>query len=185
MSKNQQMARFLLWEFLSFTINASFQRNEIYSSKYISDEKKGEFRKDLKRQLIKISEEYKNSVDEDKHIRNIILLQDISRSKKYKDILKNNEITFGTAQKLLNLFLKYRWIVNEISEPPHCPIDAIVINKLTEEIRHRKIKLKSKLHPSWTTANEQEYKNYIKAINLIKDDMSVTEWELNLWNKKV
>jgi len=81
MSKNQQMARFLLWEFLSFTINASFQRNEIYSSKSISDEKKGEFRKDLKRQLIKISEEYKNSVDEDKHIRNIILLQDISRSK--------------------------------------------------------------------------------------------------------
>jgi hypothetical protein len=36
---------------------------------------------------------------------------------------------YGVAQKLLNLFLKYLWCLGTIAEPPHCPVDRIIIGK--------------------------------------------------------
>jgi hypothetical protein len=36
----------------------------------------------------------------------------------------------GLAQKALNLYLKYLWCLGEIHEPPHCPLDSIVLGQV-------------------------------------------------------
>ena len=52
----------------------------------------------------------------------------------FSDILnKDNEskITFGTVQKLVNLYLKYLWCTRQIDfDPPHCPVDGQVLGKI-------------------------------------------------------
>ena len=45
------------------------------------------------------------------------------------DVLGENRYKYGVAQKLLNLALKYYWCLGEIKEPPHCPVDKIVIDQ--------------------------------------------------------
>jgi len=38
---------------------------------------------------------------------------------------------YGVAQELLNLALTYHWCLGLVTEPPHCPVDRIVIDKTT------------------------------------------------------
>ena len=81
-------------------------------------------------------------------------------------------IRIGTTQKVLNLYLKYLWVLNKIPEPPHCPFDGIIIDmmELNEPIR-------------WTKFDDIDV--YNKLINKVKDEkMTVAEWELGKWNNR-
>jgi hypothetical protein len=60
------------------------------------------------------------------------------------------DLNRGIAQKLLNLYLKYLWCVGYIVEPPHCPIDRIIIGKTSFRDRL-----------NWTEMGEAEYREVI------------------------
>ncbi len=82
---------------------------------------------------------------------------------------------YGVAQKLLNLSLKYQWCLGLISEPPHCPVDRIVINET---------KYKDKIN--WTQITERsEYEKVIEDIRRLAkpDGLSPAMWELMIFNR--
>lgn len=110
-------------------------------------------------------------IGEDRHIDNIQKLKDYVE-KNFSDLLQNCSFTFGTAQKLLNLFCKYLWCMFEIKKPPHCPIDQKVLQAC-------KIK-----NVSWTKIDSKE--KYCEIIHCIRESIgsrSIAIWELVLWNK--
>jgi hypothetical protein len=48
----------------------------------------------------------------------------------YQGVPSKNLFRVGTAQKALNLYLKYLWCLGEIKTPPHCPFDRGIIQML-------------------------------------------------------
>ena len=67
----------------------------------------------------------KQTVSEDQHIQLIINTADML-STTFESFLFNGRFRIGITQKLVNLHLKYLWVADVISEPPHCPLDGIV-----------------------------------------------------------
>ena len=92
----------------------------------------------------------------------------------------NRGISFnvGHAQKLINLLLKYYWCSGWLkNEPPHCPIDRIILTKA-------KIKDNGKT-PSWTKIdNIKIYKKYIEELKNIVAPKSLAVWELESFNRR-
>ena len=101
------MDKFIEKIILNVTIQAAFQRGSVYNlpSEKIDDEKKKSLKETIKKELEKIGQNYTNTVSEEDHIRNIkVLLQKIT--KEHGEILKNGQLRIGTAQKLLNVYIK-------------------------------------------------------------------------------
>lgn len=91
-------------------------------------------------------------------------------------ILGKSGYKYGVAQKLLNLALKYYWCMGLIKEPPHCPIDRIVISKT---------KYNGKIN--WTQITERlEYQKIIEDIKILaaKNRLSIARWELTVFNRR-
>ena len=122
---------FLIRELWISAWSASVQHASLYidGARKIRRDEINEFRSKLinyiKREIIPI---YKNFVSEDEHIRNILKIIDFA-NKADTGILGRDLYKFGVAQKLLNLALKYYWCLAEVVEPPHCPVDRIIIDK--------------------------------------------------------
>ena len=94
------------------------------------DRMRKEFRGALQRCLSSLLKEYRaERVSEARHVANIEVLSR-GLSKRYGGILKCGEFRIGAAQKALNLYLKYAWARGIIPEPPHCPIDSIVLDNI-------------------------------------------------------
>ena len=159
----------------------------VYNQKpEVSEKDKEDFKKDISKMLIHVS------TRDTSHIEKIKTLQ-VQISEKWKDVLFEHEksrppylknqtggwFTFGRAQKLLNLYLKYQWVFNQpqsIDPPPHCPIDAIIL---------REIKW---LGPPWTSPEFTEEK-YRKAIEHCEErareeEKSLAVWELCVFNNR-
>jgi hypothetical protein len=80
---------------------------------------------------------------------------------------------YGVAQKLLNLILKYYWCLGEVADPPHCPVDRIVINKT----RHR--------GKNWTQITRRaEYQMIIEDIKRLAGSQSIAMWELCTFSRR-
>ncbi len=123
----------------------------------------------------KLIPKYKKHVDESHHCRNIEDLINYA-NKVDNGVLGQEGYKYGVAQKLLNLALKYYWCLGEITEPPHCPVDRIVINKT---IYRNKI--------NWTQINSrQEYLKVIEAVRSIANSQrcSIAHWELGNYNRR-
>lgn len=108
---------------------------------------------------------YINGCTEDDHYSNISELVEWG-SRQGADLLANG-YPFGIAQKLLNVYLKYQWCSGWISEPPHCPIDRTILQKLGLENRF-----------IWTTMNESDYRAAIDELKKVARDFSPAQWEL-------
>lgn len=83
---------------------------------------------------------------------------------------------YGVAQKLLNLALKYYWCLGLISEPPHCPIDRIIISKTKHNGRI-----------NWTQIlRRAEYEEVIKEVKALaqKKGLSIPQWELANYRRR-
>ena len=94
--------------------------------------------------------------------------------KKARDLSLDITYNIGTAQKLLNVLAKFYWTAGFIVEPPHCPIDSIILKKLKlNKIKFTKID------------DIRVYKKIIKAINEIKGDRSIAVWELQEYNQEI
>ncbi len=117
----------------------------------------------------------------DDHTRKIKKLAD-GLTKKYrrifhnegKDGIKKKQFKIGRAQKLINLYLKYLWVAGEIqTPPPHCPFDAIILEKLGKVEK-------------WTKTDAiAQYKCWVDAACKAakKENLSIAEWELVKYNE--
>ena len=179
---------FLIDEFYMLSFSAAVQRNRIYSSE--NEVERSKFRERIKEITTEILEGYcLSEISEQQHIDNILQLQ--SASKQFGNILINNMLNIGTVQKILNLNLKYWWCAGWVKKtPPHCPIDAIVLNSILSIARENEIR-----GPSveiirgcrWTRiATIDEYKEVINAIRDILNASGITkslaDWELEQFN---
>jgi len=123
----------------------------------------------------RIIPQYKETVEELHHCENISGLIDYANEVD-TGVLGKDGYKYGVAQKVLNLALKYYWCLGQIKEPPHCPVDKIVIDKTVYRGR-----------VNWTQIlKEKEYLGIISAIRALarKEDCSIAQWELNNYERR-
>lgn len=164
--------KFINNEILTLIILGGLGRGSVYPTGIQENDKVG-FKIFLRKQLYQYGKKYRNNVSEKDHIANIKqITQEITN--RYSKILKDNKFRIGTAQKLLNLYLKYLWVLDEIPEPPHCPFDRKIIEKLGLDI-------------NWTKLDSiDDYRKMIeRARNIARDNnLSIAGWELKAWSEK-
>jgi hypothetical protein len=156
--------------FLSNAIAAALSRNAVYEPS-CSDEKKGAVRRALADLLRHEALRYATPVSDADHYRAIRRISEIL-SNTQSTVLIRGRFRYGTAQKAFNLYLKFLWRFGEISEPPHCPIDSIVLGK-------------ARINGSWTKCDcEGEYMKWVDALKIKAKPLSLSEWEYKVWLKK-
>jgi len=119
--------------------------------------------------------QYKVAVGEQQHCKNIRGLINYANAID-TGLLGENGYKYGVAQKVLNLSLKYHWCLGQIEEPPHCPIDKIIIDKT---IYRGKV--------NWTQMlTETEYLKVISAVRSLanREKCSIALWELNNYERR-
>ncbi|RLC28823.1 MAG: hypothetical protein DRH37_08815 [Deltaproteobacteria bacterium] len=156
------------------TINAALQRSNTYGE-FSPNDKRWNMRVYMQSQLEEITQEYKDEVDDKKHMKNISVFAN-AISAEHGSILKDGRFRIGIAQKALNLYLKYMWCQGKIGRPPHCPFDGIVINELRQLDKNAEYR--------WTKSDSiSDYRKWVEAAKKEAGDMSLAEWELNVWEK--
>ncbi len=124
----------------------------------------------------KIIPQYTEKLSEEHHLANIKDLVKHIDKKKYGNLFDTeHKYRIGHAQKLLNLQLKYLWCAGMAVEPPHCPVDRIILNI---------VKWKG---TSWTKMNKiEKYKKSIEAIREIakEKNQSIAAWELEVYDRR-
>jgi hypothetical protein len=167
---NRDQEEFLRDEFFSLTLMATVQRANVYRPS-APDGEKGAFQAALRDQLQGLEPIYREPVVEEDHIQNILTLADRT-STDHGGVLMAARFRIGTAQKALNLYLKYLWCMGILPAPPHCPFDYRVISKLRgcREIR-------------WTALDTATaYRKLVTAAKVEAGGMSLAEWELKTYN---
>lgn len=173
----EQKQKFIDYELANLSIQAALQRSYTYVEEIDdNDPRKADFRKELRRLLIDISEAYKNGCNEETHVNNIIMIAD-ALTNKYGEILFNGRFRIGCAQKAFNLYLKYLWCQGRIAPPPHCPLDGTVIRELPG---FKDVK--------WTQIDSIiEYTDIVfaaKEVSKVKYK-NLSQWELELYNREL
>ncbi|WP_458625973.1 hypothetical protein [Winogradskyella sp. PC D3.3] len=172
--QTQQQA-FLIEEIWLLTFGGAFQHAGIYKPK-TKEKERTQFRTKLKGYIENIIlSDYKTQVVNHKtHLENI---QSICRfTESFSNILKA-PINIGISQKLLNLALKYYWCLGVIPEPPHCPIDRLIQQKLYKQPL-----------VNWTQLNCVEtYMQIINDISVLakKNKQSIAHWELVNFDRRL
>ena len=174
-----EQIKFLKNQFWILTISAAFSRNKIYNvenEKSVASEKeKNVFRSELFNHIEALIKNYSNNGNNDDiHKSNIESIVEFS-SKHFSGKLQNGGLNIGTAQKILNLYLKYLWCSELIDfEPPHFPIDRII---------QKGTKIKGNKIVSWTKGIEN-YKGYLEILENVynKNGDSKAVWELKTYN---
>ena len=184
---NKEQIKFLENELYSLSLQAANTRNSIYE-KHAVNEKKENFNADLKKEIIKYAEKYKEEIPENEHYKNIVEISTII-SEKHSAILINKRYRIGNTQKLLNMYLKYLWCIDLVKLPPQMPVDGKILEEFKKRHKNEKNKEKRKnieiLDTKWTTIdNIEKYKKIIECIQQFEIKNSLAEAELEMWNKK-
>ena len=162
--------KFLRDEVLMLTLMAVTQRGQIYAPKSTNKKK---FRGALHEYLKRMAEVYKVPIAEEVHVRNVASLAS-QLTESCGELLYKKRFRIGSAQKALNLLLKYLWCLGEIPEPPHCPFDRRIIEHLPKGVQC-----------NWTQCNDIEhYKGWVAAAReeAKKGSLSLAQWELCTFN---
>jgi hypothetical protein len=163
--------RFLVGEVAVLAWSGSVQRANLYGAHVgLYDQDKARFREDVITFLdTSVIPFYVSPVSESEHVKHLRRLVKFANG--CGSALFRFEYNWGIAQKLLNLYLKYLWSLGLIAEPPHCPVDSIVLSKTT---------LRTSV--KWTQlADVQGYRQAIAALRTrtLKDGFhSLARWEL-------
>lgn len=167
---NIDQLQFLKDEFFSLTLMATVQRAGVYNDN-TEERQRRAFREALRSELEELAKQYNRGVDEETHLRNIRHLCK-SLTSNHTRVLKNGRFRTGTAQKALNLYLKYLWCLGEIPMPPHCPFDFQIIGKLR---RYN--------GPKWTELDSLgDYRRLVAAAHSEAKNMPLALWELRAYN---
>ena len=121
---------------IRLTFDGAFQRAKIYKENTTALERET-FRRSMALLLpitlneILAKEKYSNN----DHFKILEKFSNII-SKKHEEILIDDKIRIGNAQKFLNLYWKVSWLIKKnIPIPIHCPFDSIVIKKLDKSLK--------------------------------------------------
>lgn len=172
-----EQQKFVYAEVSILAWNASVQRANLYNQNISYADREIEPFRSAVMEYIKTSllSDYLNSCTEEAHIDNIKKLSELG-TEKGAGLLGPNGYKLGVAQKLLNLLLKYLWCLGHIPEPPHCPIDRIILGRTS---------LKGKVN--WTQLlSVEEYKEAITAIKKVAEQkqLSIAQWELREFERR-
>jgi hypothetical protein len=170
---------FLTKELFILAWAASVQRAKLYVEKTDLDhvtKTVTKFREDIIKFLTeKIIPQYVKGCTEERHYENIEALIAFA-NEVGSGVLGAAGYKYGVAQKLLNLALKYYWCLDLICEPPHCPIDRIIIGKT---IHNGKI--------NWTQITKRsQYEEVINEVKALADTkgLSIPQWELTYYSRR-
>ncbi len=148
-------------------ILSAFGRNRIYEGA-VPDHVRSRLRQSLSEFLRERSRYYAQRVDDEEHCAAIREISD-SVSQKFGQHLVKGRFRYGTAQKALNLYLKFLWRLGAIGTPPHCPVDSIVLAA-------------GKIDGAWTKSDsEKEYRFWIERLRWQARPLSLAEWEYGVW----
>jgi len=107
-------------------------------------------------------------VSDDHHCEAVRRISD-TLSSRFGNILKDGRLRYGTAQKALNLYLKFLWRLGTVTTPPHCPVDGTVLKAAS-------------INGSWTRSDsEKEYAGWINSLKAKAAGRSLAEWEYSIW----
>lgn len=155
---------------LTWSVNAAVQRNRVYAS----GSGREAFRAEWRTIISEYSQPYRSasqSISDKAHCESI---NSIAKhlSVTFAPLLMCGRLRYGTSQKAFNLYLKYLWHLGRlISEPPHCPVDRIVLSELH-------------IDEAWTKCDDQE--QYMRWINAIRSrSKSVAGWENEIFLRRV
>jgi hypothetical protein len=124
--------------------------------------------------LREVIPEYGGPVEEEQHYQHIDNLI-VRANSAATEVLVELGYKYGAAQKLLNLFLKYLWCLGTIAEPPHCPVDRIIIGQTRYKERN------------WTEiVRRSEYEEIIEDIRRLanREGTSIAQWELSTHSRR-
>ena len=160
-------------EAIKNSVVAAFQRNRVYKGEtFISSSDRKKLRGALCVDIKGLASGYTHFVSEDVHCNNIQSLAD-KLTKQFSGILDDGRFKIGTAQKSLNLYLKFLWCLGiHKQEPPHCPLDGLILKKV-------------KIYNAWTKLDCMDtYKKWIGSVRVFAQPQSLSEWELKYWKKR-
>lgn len=159
------------------TTRAVFKDEPTESEKRASfKQKREQFGPALQEELRKLARSYEKPVEGEQHIQTIRGLAE-RLSKDFAEVLNDDILVFGIAQKALNVYLKYLWCADSSKvNPPHCPFDYDIISTL---------KLKPRTEHRWTFCDsEDDYREWVRAAwdtTKKKGYSSLAEWEVVEW----
>lgn len=169
--------KFIYGEITLLAWGASVQRAKLYNPNIPLEDRESDA---FKASILAFIEstllpKYKTKCSAADHIDNIQSLVNFGNTAGGR-LLGSDGYKFGVAQKLLNLLLKYLWCLGHVVEPPHCPVDRIVLARTA---------LRGKLN--WTEIKTAE--KYIEAINAISavaelNGLSLAQWELQFYSRR-
>ena len=174
---NSEKNVFLVNEFVTLSITAGLStRNKKFPiyKKDSNEKDKAKFREFLRAFLLKIWVDHKlqKNIDESQLLSYFEKMQRDSAIE-FSDLLYEGKLRYGICQKIINVFLKFLWVSDEIETPPHAPYDGIIQAKLNDR----------NLSP-WTEINDPaQYASFVKLANEISKG-NIAKWELKEWNKK-
>lgn len=162
---------------MSNSMTGALQRAKVYR-KNQNDNARSSFRKSLQNELktlfeIIISDD---SSDDEKHVSKIERFAN-KVSSNHTSVLKDGRYRIGSAQKLINLYWKFCWLLlPNFPKPIHCPFDSIVIGMLRKEYQGIK----------WTQFDDlKTYKFLVEgAKEAASEYSSIADWELTEYNKR-
>jgi hypothetical protein len=166
MNRNQKKDEFIQYEILGLVLRGGFSRVRIYGN---HDEKQRNlFRQGVRKFLCEAVAAYLIAeVSSEEHVDNIENFQTKIAS------LLNAPFSFGIAQKLLNLYLKYLWCLGDLAyAPPHCPVDSIVLAAIKKPV------------PRWPLLNRATYEERVIDIQMLSSRQNIAEWELEHFNNQ-
>ena len=182
-SVEQRLNGFLDGETFTLTVNGAVGRNPTYR-KGATEKERRRFRQSLETWLVVHIQEYRaESVDEHRHVDNIEALS-AELSERHGEILIDGDFRIGTAQKALNLYLKYGWARGLVHEPPHCPIDSFVLAKIKKCPENARCGICR--GTTWTNmVTTREYLHFVDKAREAAGakGLSLARWELEIWQK--
>ena len=97
---------------------------------------------------------------------------------KGRGLLRKERFRIGIALKALNLYLKNLWCLGQITTPPHCPLDRLIIDKLG-------LKWNERSQYDWTKLDDiEKYKELISRCDEVarkEKYRNIAEWELKVY----
>lgn len=153
----------------SDVIGSAFRR--VKNGVYKTTEK--EERKKIREKTWEVLQKLCNSYDSASNEAHIGKINEFI-SKTQSHGLRGGKFSFGVAQKLVNLYMKYQWCRGG-KEPRHCPLDRNILNDIDWK------------GPSWTNPKFDE-KCYEKAIGKAQEkakteELPLPEWELKKFSE--
>ena len=97
------------------------------------------------------------------------------------------EITYGQAQKWVNMTMKYLCVLyegqcdwlNKIYSFLHIPIDSIILDKAKKEFQYEF----SVNNTPWSQLSREEYITIQNKLRAVIKDVALIDWEFKAWNR--